>query len=156
MTEAERLAEYYGIIDRVIKRQLDGVTHQESLKQPPFRGNCMNWVLGHIVFSRGSVLKLLGEDLPWSENEAARYIRESEPITVEENALPLELLLSYLDQSQARILAGLQRVSAERMEAVADNQTVGGRMTFLQWHETYHLGQLEPLRQLAGKNDKVI
>jgi hypothetical protein len=156
MTQAERLVEYYGIIHRVIKRQLDGVTHKESLQQPPFRGNCLNWVLGHMVFSRGGVLKLLDEDLPWTENEAARYIRNSEPITGEENALPLEQLLDYLDQSQARILAGLQWVSAERMETVVDDQTVGERMTFSQWHETYHLGQLEPLRQLAGKNDKVI
>jgi hypothetical protein len=42
------------------------------------------------------------------------------------------------------------------METIVDDQTVGKQITFLQWHETYHLGQLEPLRQLAGKNDKVI
>ena len=31
MTTAETLAEYYGLTNRVIKRQLDGVTHEESL-----------------------------------------------------------------------------------------------------------------------------
>ena len=156
MTQAETLAEYYGTIHRVIYRQLDGVTHEESLRQPPFRGNCLNWILGHIVYSRRNVLTLLEEDLPWTENESARYIRNSEPITSEENALPLEQLLDHLEKSQERILAGLHRVSAERMETIVDDQTVGEQITFLQWHETYHLGQLEPLRQLAGKNDKVI
>jgi hypothetical protein len=56
MTKAETLAEYYGLTYRVIKRQLDGVSHEESLVQPPFRGNCLNWVLGHIVCSRAEVL----------------------------------------------------------------------------------------------------
>ena len=156
MTQAETLAEYYGTNHRIIYRQLDGVTHEESLRQPPYRGNCLNWILGHIVYSRRNVLTLLEEDLPWTENESARYIRNSEPITGEEHALPLEQLLDHLEKSQERILAGLHRVSVERMETIVDDQTVGEQITFLQWHETYHLGQLEPLRQLAGKNDKVI
>ena len=29
-------------------------------------------------------------------------------------------------------------------------------LSLAQWHEAYHIGQLEQLRQLAGKNDKVI
>jgi len=71
MTIAETLADYYGLTYRVIKRQLEGVTHEESLVQPPFRGNCLNWVLGHIVVSRATVLTTLGEIPPWSEAEAA-------------------------------------------------------------------------------------
>jgi uncharacterized damage-inducible protein DinB len=34
--------------------------------------------------------------------------------------------------------------------------TVGQRAFFLYFHETYHVGQTELFRQLAGKNDKVI
>jgi hypothetical protein len=33
---------------------------------------------------------------------------------------------------------------------------LGGVLAFLNWHEAYHVGQLELLRQLAGKNDQVI
>ena len=35
-------------------------------------------------------------------------------------------------------------------------RTLGERLFFLYFHETYHAGQTEYLRQLAGKDDKVI
>jgi hypothetical protein len=34
--------------------------------------------------------------------------------------------------------------------------TLGNRLFFIYYHETYHVGQTELLRQLAGKNDKII
>jgi hypothetical protein len=37
-----------------------------------------------------------------------------------------------------------------------EEETAGQQIRFSHWHETYHVGQLELLRQLAGKNDKVI
>lgn len=156
MTTSETLTFYYGLTYNVIHRQLNDLTHADSLLQPPFRGNCLNWVLGHIVFSRGSVLTLLGEDVPWTTEESDRYIRNSEPVTNEKDALPLQRLLNGLEESQARILSGLQKVSAEKLATMSDDRTVAEQIAFLQWHETYHVGQLEPLRQLAGKNDKVI
>lgn len=157
-TTAETLAEYYGLTHRVIGRQLEGVTHEESLVQPPFRGNCLNWVLGHIIVSRDEALTILGEDLPWDESVASRYQRNSDPITSAEEALPLSQLQALLDESQSRILAGLARLSPERTEEREgeDTDSIGERLTFANWHETYHVGQLELLRQLAGKNDKII
>ncbi|MGO8950142.1 MAG: DinB family protein [Ktedonobacterales bacterium] len=140
----------------MIKRQLGGVTHEESLLQPPFRGNCLNWVLGHIVISRESVLTSLEEALPWNETDAARYGRNSDPIASAEQALPLAQLLDFLEESQTRVLAGLSRISAERLAAPVDDGTLAEQIAFSNWHETYHVGQLELLRQLASKNDKVI
>jgi uncharacterized damage-inducible protein DinB len=157
MTKGGTLADYYGITYRVIHRQLNGLSNEDSFLQPPFRGNCLNWVLGHVVFSREAVLTELGEAFPWTEAEAARYMRNSEPVTSAEDALSLERLLSALEESQARILAGLKRVSDEDLEKPAgDDETVGEQIAFSHWHETYHVGQLELLRQLSGKNDKVI
>jgi len=34
--------------------------------------------------------------------------------------------------------------------------TVGWRVLFLNFHFTYHVGQLELLRQLAGRSEKLI
>jgi uncharacterized damage-inducible protein DinB len=157
MTRGETLAEYYGLTYRVIHRQLNGLTNEDSFLQLPFRSNCLNWVLGHIVFSREAILTRLGESLPWTEAEAARYRRNSEPVTGPGDALPLERLLTALDASQERIVASLKRVSDEDLQQPAgDDETVDEQITFSHWHETYHVGQLELLRQLAGKNDKVI
>lgn len=156
MTTSQTLTDYYQLTHRVIYRQLDGLTHEDSLIQPPYRGNCLNWVLGHVVFSREAVLNYLGEELPWTEEEAGRYKRNSEPLTSAEQALPLERLLGNLEESQKRILAGLERIPEEKLAALVDDETVGEKIAFSHWHETYHIGQLEQLRQLAGKNDKVI
>ena len=157
MTDSHTLAQYYALTYRVIKRQVDGVTDEESLMQPPFRGNCMNWVIGHIVASRDSVLRLLGVSPTWTEAEARVYKPNSEPVISAEQALPLTRLLADLETLQTRIMEALQHVSEETLAAMADEEeTVGQQITFSHWHETYHVGQLELLRQLAGKNDKVI
>ena len=42
----------------VVTNQTKGLTHEDSLLQLPFRGNCLNWVLGHCLVSRESVLKM--------------------------------------------------------------------------------------------------
>jgi hypothetical protein len=34
--------------------------------------------------------------------------------------------------------------------------TRGARLFFYYFHETYHVGQTELLRQLAGRDDKII
>ena len=96
----------------------------------------------------------------WSEKTLAVYNRESEPITSGEQARPFEDLLTDLDETQRRVIVALERISPEELEKVATNdpngRSVGQRVAFLHWHETYHTGQLELLRQLAGKADKII
>lgn len=141
----------------VIKMETDGLTDEDSLIQPPFRGNCLNWVLGHIIYHRGRLLKVLEDTSDWPETLVQRYNRESEPVLgAAEDILSLTQLLSLLDQSQERIVAALKNISAEALQAVVNGKTREELISTLQWHEAYHIGQLELLRQLSGKNDKVI
>lgn len=46
----------------IVKSQTQGLSHADSLLQLPFRGNCMNWVLGHIATTRNAMLQFLGEE----------------------------------------------------------------------------------------------
>jgi len=144
--------------NQVIKMQTEGLNNEDSLIQPPFRGNCLNWVLGHIIYHRGRLLKVLGDSSDWPGEQIQRYGRESEPISgPAEDILSLAQLLDLLDQSQERILARLQNISEEELDAIVFNEKTREELiAMLEWHETYHTGQLELLRQLAGKNDKVI
>ncbi|HEU5368605.1 MAG TPA: DinB family protein [Ktedonobacterales bacterium] len=145
----------------IVKRQTDGLSHADSLIQLPFQGNPLNWVLGHVAVNRDDVLALLDEP-PVMTADGKRYKRESDPLTgQEEDILPLEELLARLDQSQERIAAALGRMSEADMarELTLSNDrkmTLGQRVFFYYFHETYHVGQTELLRQLAGKHDKVI
>ena len=156
----ESLADSFNRTQRIIEMQTDGLTHADSLLQPPFRGNCMNWVLGHILTSRNGVLQHLGMPPVLAEPEGTRYRKDSDPIKCAEEALPFEKLLGGLEKSHQAISEALAETSQETMATTIQTgggeTTVGEWVVFLHWHETYHVGQLELLRQLAGKNDAVI
>lgn len=144
---------------RLVKMQANGLTHEESLLQLPFRGNCLNWVLGHLAANRDSVLKLLGE--PTIFAQATRYKTDSPPVTeAGTDALPLQELIDGLDRTQERIAAAMAQMdeAAWSREVIANDRkaTIADRVFFLYFHETYHVGQTELFRQLAGKDDKII
>ena len=136
---------------KVIAANLEGITHQESLLQPQPGGNCPNWVLGHIVANRNGIMALIGEDPVWSEEQAAPYRRGSAPLTDESTALPLDQMLADLKASQDKLIAGLQRMPVEELEATLEDGTRYEQLAFLQFHEAYHAGQLGLLRRLGGK-----
>ncbi len=156
--DPQTLISMIGVNSRVITQQTNGLTHEDSLLQLPFRGNCMNWVLGHMVEHRDKMLRILGETPQWNADQAARYAPRSEPILPDSEAERIENLLRDLQAAQERIVATLGSATPESLAKVTDGeeQTDGERLHFLLWHETYHLGQTEILRQLAGTNDKVI
>ena len=145
----------------IIKAQTQGLSHADSLLQFPFRGNCLNWVLGHIVDNRNTMLRFLGEEAILSEAHAKRYGYDSELVCGgADDILTLEQLLMALEQSQSALAAKLQKMTVEELarevQSFLGTTTLGQLIFYLYWHESYHTGQTETLRQLAGKNDKVI
>ena len=160
MIEPKFVAVLYGWTYDTLKKQTDGLTHEDSLLQLPFRANCLNWVLGHILWSRNRILPLLGEAPIWSAEVAARYANGSDPVTPEHmiGVVRFEQMLADLDTLQQRTLAGLERMTAADFERPSDVEayTLGQRLLTLLRHEAYHTGQTEQLRELAGKNDKVL
>lgn len=145
----------------IIKMQTQDLTHADALIQPPFGGNCLNWVLGHIAENRDHVLELLGEPASLGEL-GARYKRGSDPLIAPgDDTLPLADILAWLDRAQERIASAIARMDdaawAREITTSSNRKTtVAQRVFFLYFHETYHVGQTELFRQLAGKNDKII
>lgn len=74
--------------------------------------------------------------------------------------LRLEALVAALEQSGARLVAALTSASEEELarETMVNGRqrTVADGVFGLYFHETWHAGQTELLRQLAGRGDKVI
>ena len=156
------LADVYGRNVMIIKMQTEGLSQEDSLLQLPFRGNCMNWVVGHIVTNRHNVLKLLDGKRPKEAERVERYTRESQPVSrADEGVLPLSELLDLLEAAQAQIAVRLAEIEIsvlERQEAFFGNRSmsVAEWLMFFYFHDTYHTGQTEILRQVAGKDDKII
>lgn len=157
-TQHERIISTLQTNHWLVQKQAEGLSHEDSLLQLPFRGNCFNWVLGHIIVSRHTMLQLVGESPLWQQPDLERYKRGSEPVTSPEQGLRFEQMLETLQTINERLVAALGRLSPADLEIVSngDESTIGEQLEGLTWHETYHVGQTEILRQLAGKNDKVV
>lgn len=154
MMNPKTLIDLYSMTHRVIKLQTGGVTHEESLMQTPFGGNCMNWVVGHVMANRTNVETLMDLPTVWSLEEAQRYRRGSAPVTGSEEdgeVYSLDKMLHDLDRSQTQIVEALEGMTPEDMEQAKGDSTLGERLAFFYFHETYHSGQLEIFRQLVGK-----
>ncbi|MBW8012325.1 MAG: hypothetical protein FVQ83_14015 [Chloroflexi bacterium] len=161
MIDKEIMREAFSRNMRIIQMQTDGLTHADTLLQPPARGNCLNWVLGHIMGNRDSILKLLDEQPLLTEAEKEKYARESEPVILEDpDVIPLERFLELLPKSQEMIENAFEKMETEDFEKEIGSgertSKLGNRLHFFYFHETYHCGQTEFLRQLAGTDDKVI
>jgi uncharacterized damage-inducible protein DinB len=160
MISPTQLAEAFARNLEVIQMQTDGLTHEDSLVQPPFHGNCLNWVLGHLAQYRDLILEMVGA-APAMGEAGERYRRESEPVMGDgPGVLRLEALLEILSRSQNALQRALENASEADLEQEMTTQrgstTRGARLFFYYFHETYHVGQTELLRQLAGRDDKII
>ena len=157
---ARQLSEALAVNTRVIARQVAGLTHSDSLLQPPVRGNCLNWVLGHIVVHRDYMLVDLGLARVLDDAAIARYDRGSAPILGDDDGvLKLDGLVAAISEAQARLAMALEQATEGELNLPApgsEPSTVAKHVCFLYWHESYHVGQTEFLRQLAGTNDQVI
>jgi hypothetical protein len=144
----------------ILHLQVRDVTHTESLIQPPFRGNCLNWVVGHVLVVYGECLEAIGLPNTASEEEVKLYGYGSQPITDPARACDLDDLLKRLDNALPILLGALGSLSAEELERPVQiwrgKVSLLEALSFMQWHSAFHTGQLELLRQLTGKNDKVI
>lgn len=151
--KGQALAQGYEANTWLIGRLTEGVSHEESLLQLPFDANCLNWVVGHIVHGRNTALTVLGEPALWPEEVAARYRTGSRPITGLGAARELAALLVDLQATHERLVDALGAMDDEALAetAVTDRgeKPRAEHVSGLQWHETYHIGQLELLQALA-------
>ncbi len=162
MISIQNLTDFYSRNLEIIKMQAEGLTQEDSLIQLPFRSNCLNWVVGHILANRCNILALLGaEDLRPQVN-LNHYERESDPVLREgKGVLTLDELIDHLEESQIRLAVALVNETDESLQRTTPyrdrpEKPLSYWLFFLYFHDSYHVGQTEILRQAAGKDDKII
>jgi len=137
----------------LINYLVEGLNHEETLLQPEFEANCINWIVGHIIRGRSTAITLLEAEPVFTNALIERFKTGSAPVTGEGDSIPFDELVDHLNQSQERIAAALESIAPGALahENTTDRGTkpVGEHLSGLAWHETYHTGQLEFLRSLA-------
>lgn len=162
MIPIQTMIDFYERNVEIIRMQTEGLSHEDSLIQLPFRANCLNWVVGHLVTNRCNILELLGAKDIRPEIDLDHYERESDPVIAnEEGVLALSDLLLHLDETQNRLSKALEKETAKSLQRMAPYRTrpeqqVSYWLIFLFFHDSYHVGQTEILRQAAGTDDKII
>lgn len=133
------------------EKNLEGITHDDSLAQPRPNGNCINWVVGHIVHHRNIMHRLAGLDPVWTSEREERYYRASKPMTSPANAENLSELRAMYEASHSALSARLQEMTAEEMEREIDGKSLATLLAGLVFHESYHMGQIGVIRRVIGK-----
>jgi hypothetical protein len=151
-----------GMVHQVVRLNTDGVSQAESLIQPQPGGNCMNWVVGHLLAIYNQALPLVHQEPIQLQGSLDRYNRGSTPVERPEDALDISELMTAWNESCARFDAGLAALSADELNEPAPmsptdnpNETIGSLLSTVSWHQAYHAGQTGILRRMAGKEGAI-
>jgi uncharacterized protein YndB with AHSA1/START domain len=137
----------------LLRSALDGLNAEELWRRPTPLTNPMLWIAGHIVQTRASMLRLLGEpfDTGWTDlfsrgaalAESSRYPSRDDIDRINREIINrLKVKFAALtDEDLAAPARGRQ---------VPGAKTVGDQLTFLAFHESYHIGQLAYVRKALG------
>jgi uncharacterized damage-inducible protein DinB len=156
--DLDALIAQLGFTRDVVTANTAGLTQDDTTLQPSPGGNCLNWVLGHMVAARNDLLELLGKKPLWSSSEREPYRRGGPALTEPGKALALERLLTDLGKTQELLSEALRGIPAERLSEKAplrlggdEAETVGSLIAGFVFHDAYHAGQTGLLRRLVGK-----
>jgi uncharacterized damage-inducible protein DinB len=154
------LTAQFNMSQYIAGRNLDGITHEESLVRAVPDGNHINWILGHVVATRCALLPALRQEAPLAK-EAMRVYDRGSSVAADADYLPFEELVRAFHLTQERIVAGVAELSDEDLAAPAPfspgggPETLGSLLAKSAMHECYHLGQTAILRRVVGKTGAI-
>lgn len=137
----------------LLAKSIEGLTVEEWQSRPNDTSNSMLWIVGHVVWARSMALKLLGSS--WNRPWLPQFARGSKLDEPTEYPSPDEVVLGLKD-AESCLTAAMEEASAEVLGAATPEKSpsfdgkVGGMVSFLAFHEAYHVGQAAYLRRWLG------
>jgi uncharacterized damage-inducible protein DinB len=153
LSELVTAAQIYQRNESMLAKGIEGLTAEQWQTRPCESSNSALWILGHLVWARSRALKLLGVEwtLPW----LSLFGRGAKLVDAAQYPSSEEVLVAWQELA-AVFPPALEAASAAAMAAPAPEPspsfdgTIGGMVSFLAMHETYHVGQVVYLRRLVG------
>lgn len=136
-----------------LAKTFDGLEADDWLGSPKESSNPILWIAGHIVWARAMALKTLGHT--WERPWMTQFARGAKLPTASEYPAPDEVLSGWADVS-SELASALESASDEALSAPTGERSpsfdgkVGGMVSFLAYHEAYHVGQAAYLRCWLG------
>jgi len=144
--------------DQLFHSALDGITREDLLRRPHDSSNPMIWVAGHAMTSRVSLTRIVGERIEnqWSDT-FARGAAVDDAVSYPE----VSEIMSLWDGATEKLMTRLDQLTDEELSKPAPfpiptgDKTRRGAIVFLNYHETYHIGQMAYLRKWLGYSQLV-
>ena len=133
----------------LLTRNADGLTDEQALMTLFEGGNHFNWLVAHLVTSRDDMLVVLGAERVRAKEVDDRFDYGSRPPSAED-AMPLEQHVTDYLTAHERLMAALEALTAEEPVRPREKHTLEHELTFMLWHEAYHVGQATLYRRKAG------
>jgi len=114
--EIEVLRQQAPATERVIRLNVEGISHKESLIQPQPAGNCLNWVIGHLVSAYESIFPLLGQEPVMGEGRLKPCERHSSPLNDSAEAVAFEELFAAFGKASERVDAALASLAQKKLD----------------------------------------
>jgi len=151
---AQNLLNQYRFNQMTLTMLLKDVSEEDSLKSAT-RGNCINFILGHLIAGRGTILKNIGAEPVWLAAISPTYARgqNSFPAGAKSIAELNTLLQDSFDALTTALAAfepHLSEPCPERLPHI-ESGTWADRIGSFICHEGYHSGQIGLTRRALGK-----
>jgi hypothetical protein len=114
MNARDLLVQQYGVIYYMVGRNVDGLTHDDSLAPAAGGGNTANWILGHLVSVHNAVMSLAGAPPVW-ESEQLERARFDHPIRTAGDAIDWDTLVERFNASRDACMAALSSLSDDAL-----------------------------------------
>lgn len=151
-------SQQYAISAALVEKNLADFSDADARQSPAGDSNSILWLVGHLANTRCRLLEMLGVDRAprWPEF----FSRGANPADRDKHPALDEVLSEWRDVS-ASLSKRLEEIGDAELSAkcprdfpIAD-KTMRGAITFLAYHEGYHVGQMAYLRKLFGKGQLV-
>jgi uncharacterized damage-inducible protein DinB len=135
----------------LVTRAIEGIPSEHWMRRPGDASNNLIWVVGHLIWARGALLRTLGSE--WSRPWAKQFARGGKSDeTLQYPAV--EEMRNTWSESGLELATDLPKATPELLAKPHDKPTfdgtLGGYVAFMAFHETYHVGQVSYLRKWLG------
>jgi hypothetical protein len=140
----------------VIKKVIDDIKEEESMRTIGSSPNHIKWQTGHLVFAAMLAGNTLGVSLAPPAGWNKLFGRGAEPPDKQKDFPPMEDLRATLYEFQKRVLAHLETVSEEHLVTKCEiapswEDSPLNALLFFCGHDFYHCGQIALIRHELGR-----
>lgn len=149
----EPIAQNFSTGDSLFERAMSGVSNEHMHTRYDERGNSLLWIAGHITTSRYGVARLIGlpDKCPFGE----LFARNAPIRSHDEYPSAKEIELAFKEMS-GKLMDRFEELMPEDLEMEISEgyplpkNDVLHAISFLAFHEAYHIGQMGLVRRLLG------